>query len=291
MMAWMDQVIRAMTDDGAFRVIAAVTTETARGAMAAQGASGELALRLAELITGAVLVRETTAPGRRVQMVMRDRGGGTLVADSLPDGMNRGLVNLGNTEPGGRFGGDAVLQVNYTLPTGALHQGVVGVPAGADVSTALMTYMHESEQTVSMVVVEALGAGDHLHAAGGFLVQVLPEAEREAVEAMTTRLASLERITPILAGSPGRTAGSAETLLAAVLDGFSHSRLAAGDLRFGCTCSEERVLHSLASLPEADVTSMVDAGAPLEVRCDACGAVYMIATDALRAAAAGGGRA
>src|SRR5205807_1514078 len=124
-----DRVMRAMTVDGAFRVIAAITTDTARGALAAQGATGALALRLAELLTAAVLVRETTQPGRRVQMTWRDRRGAALVADAMPDGTNRGIVNPGErTEVAAT--GDHVLQVDYTMPNGAMHQGVVAIPDG-----------------------------------------------------------------------------------------------------------------------------------------------------------------
>jgi molecular chaperone Hsp33 len=276
-----DCVIRSMTDDGAFRVIAAITTATARGALAAQRVRGELGLRLAELMTGAILVRETTVPGRRVQLVLRDRAGNTLVADALPDGTNRGLVNLG---AGGDVVGDCVLQVNYTLPTGALHQGIVHVPDGADVSTALMRYMRDSEQTVSMVVVEALGESD-VRSAGGYLVQLLPEAEPPMIEAMTERLGQLEKITALLAAP----APSAEGLVEAILGGFPHSQLASSPIRFGCTCSRERVLLGLSRLPAEDLQSMVDAGEPLEVRCDACGAMYDIPPAALQGLVDGDG--
>src|SRR5687768_314676 len=105
-----DRVIRALTTDGAFRVIAATTTATARGALAVQTTGGELGLRLAELITAAVLLRETTQPARRVQLLWRDRRGGTLVADALPDGDNRGLVNPGE-DTDVLAAGDHLLQV------------------------------------------------------------------------------------------------------------------------------------------------------------------------------------
>ena len=53
-----DSVVRAITEDGAFRVIAARTTETVRGAVAAQRAEGTAARHFGELITGAVLFRD-----------------------------------------------------------------------------------------------------------------------------------------------------------------------------------------------------------------------------------------
>lgn len=274
-----DRVTRAMTSDGAFRVIAAITTETAIEAARAQGVSGSDALRLAELITGAVLLRETTSPGRRVQILMRDRHGHVLVADALPDGSNRGIVNPGS-ESVNAPDGDTTLQVSYTMPNGALHQGLVAVPEGSDLSTALMRYMQQSEQWVSVIAVTALGDGGHgVAAAGGYVVQLLPEAERPALYAMTQHLDALDSL-PALLAEPETTS---RELISRLLDGFDHAELADSPLRFGCTCSEERVLRGLASVGPDDVRSMIESEVPLEVRCDACGRRYMIDPDHLRA--------
>lgn len=274
-----DRVTRAMTSDGAFRVIAAITTETAIEAARAQGLSGSDALRLAELITGAVLLRETTSPGRRVQILVRDRHGRVLVADALPDGSNRGIVNPGS-ESVSAPDGDTTLQVSYTMPNGALHQGLVAIPEGSDLSTALMRYMQQSEQWVSVIAVTALGdGGQGVSAAGGYVVQLLPEAERPALYAMTQHLDALDSL-PQLLREPETTS---RELISRLLDGFEHAELADSPLRFGCTCSEERVLRGLASVGPEDVRSMIDSDVPLEVRCDACGRRYMIDPDHLRA--------
>lgn len=274
-----DRVTRAMTSDGAFRVIAAITTETAIEAARAQGLSGSDALRLAELITGAVLLRETTSPGRRVQILVRDRHGHVLVADALPDGTNRGIVNPGS-ESATAPDGDTTLQVSYTMPNGALHQGLVAVPEGSDLSTALMRYMQQSEQWVSVIAVTALGDGGHgVAASGGYVVQLLPEAERPALYAMTQHLDALDSL-PQLLREPETTS---RELISRLLDGFDHAELADSPLRFGCTCSEERVLRGLASVGADDVRSMIESDVPLEVRCDACGRRYTIDPDHLRA--------
>lgn len=283
-----DRVVRHMTMDGAFRVIAVTATETARGALAAQHASGELSQRLAELIAAAVLVRETTQPTRRVQMLWRDRRGAALVADALPDGTNRGMVNPGDPSSVASTG-DHLLQVNYTAPNGALHQGVVSIPDGDDMATALMRYMHQSEQIVSMVALTALPGPGGVRAVGGYLVQLLPEATREVIDAMTEHLGNLPPIATMLEGE-GRTA---EALIADVMKPFEHAHLATSSLVFGCTCSPARIMMGILSLPPAEVDSMI-AGDPLEVRCDACGKQYVIQPGELRdfrAMRAGGARA
>ena len=78
-----DSVMRAMTNDGAFRIVAARTTDTARSVIAAQKLSGAIAHDMSDLVTTAVLYRETMAPSLRVQCIVRfDEEAGQLVADS-----------------------------------------------------------------------------------------------------------------------------------------------------------------------------------------------------------------
>lgn len=272
-----DQVVRAMTVDGAFRVIAAISTETVRGALAAQATGDELGLRLGELMTAAVLVRETTQPARRVQLLWRDRRGGTLVADALPDGANRGIVNPGD-DADVLPGGDHILQVHYTLPNTALHQGVVSIPAGEDMSSALMRYLHQSEQILSMTAVAALPGPGGVRVAGGYVIQLLPEATRDTIDQMTDHVGNLEPIATLIEGR----ARTPRELIAAIMGSLDYQELAASELRFGCTCSEARVMSSILTLPEDQVEAMLG-GDPLEVRCDACGRMYRIEIDALRA--------
>lgn len=272
-----DRVVRAMTVDGAFRVIAAITTETVRGAVAAQATGDDLALRLGELITGAVLLRETTQPARRVQLLWKDRRGGTLVADALPQGANRGIVNPGEATDV-LASGDHLLKVHYTLPNGAMHQGVVAIPAGEDMSSALMRYLHQSEQILSMTAVAALPGPGGVRVAGGYVIQLLPEATRETIDAMTDHVGNLEPLATLIEGS-GR---SAAALVRTLMGDMAYEELASSPLHFGCTCSELRVMAGILTLPAGEVDDMIG-GDPLEVRCDACGRTYRIEPEALQA--------
>lgn len=274
-----DRVVRAMTVDGQFRVIATITTDTANAVCSAQGLSAELGTKLAELLTCAVLVRETTQPSRRVQLVWKDALGGSMVADSLPDGKSRGIANPGKTSEV-RAEGEHLLQVNYTLPNGTLHQGIVEIAAEIDLSTALMQYMHTSEQTVSMVAIGALeGHGAAVvRQVGGYLIQVLPEATREGLEELSRKLGEMPAIDALVA----EAGADPRAIIARVLDGFPYAELADSALSFGCTCSEARIIMGILSLGAEEVSSM-EAGEPLEVRCDACGTRYVIEPSSIRA--------
>src|SRR5688572_20070456 len=186
-----DRVVRAITDDGAFRVITVSTGDTVRAATAAQGATGKTAQHFADLLTGTVLVRETMAPQLRVQGIVKGAGGrGSLVADSRPGGATRGLLQL----PRGsefRLGSGSVLQVMRSLPNGAIHQGIVDVSDAGGLSEALMVYMQESEQVVSVIAVGVLADERGATRAGGYIVQLLPEVDRAQHMIMTERLQAM----------------------------------------------------------------------------------------------------
>jgi molecular chaperone Hsp33 len=270
-----DCVVRAITDDGAFRVITARTTATVRGAAAAQGVGGETARHFGELITGAILIREAMAPKLRVQAILKAKGRGNLVADAHPDGLSRGLVNFGAGGKKGAFavGRGALLQVMRTLPSGSLHQGVVEVPEGGGISGALMAYMQDSEQIVSMIAVSALIEGEGVVAAGGYLVQLLPEVERGPLMVMTERLSDFADLDQVLRSSDG----SPDALLEELLHGMPFARLDESRLDFGCQCSQVRVVSSLATLPRSDLEDLVKDDQVLDIRCDYCGKDYQIA--------------
>jgi len=276
-----DSVLRAMTNDGAFRVVAARTTDTALGVIASQKLFGAIAEDMANLVTTAVLYRETMAPSLRVQCIVRfDEGAGQLIADSHPEGWNRGLLQAGS--------GDArpdirevraTLEMMRTLPNSDLHRGIVEMPESGNLSEAFMRYMQLSEQIVSMISLGSMVEGDR-PAAGGFVVQLLPEANEAdaALATMTNRLKDFVEIRPRLQESDG----SPSRLIEAILEGMPFTWLHGSEVRFGCQCSQVRVMTTLSILDRSAVQELVEEGEPLSIECDYCGASYTVEISQLR---------
>jgi molecular chaperone Hsp33 len=115
--------------------------------------------------------------------------------------------------------------------------------------------------------------------AGGYLVQILPGADRGALEQMTERLGAMPAAGELLASAP-----TADQLLERLAGDGGFERLTDAALRFGCTCSEERILTGLRSLAREDLDEMLAAADDLDIRCDACGRRYAVTMDVLRAA-------
>ena len=117
--------------------------------------------------------------------------------------------------------------------------------------------------------------GDEVIAAGGYLVQILPEApdQEGALLVMAQRLeddfASIdERL--------AKTDADAHELMEEILYAMPHTQLGDSGVRFDCDCSRARVMGSLASLGRDDIRSLVDDGEPLEMSCDWCDTQYVI---------------
>ena len=196
--AMTDTALRAITDDGAFRVIAVRTTETVLGASAAQEARGDVRRLFGELLTGSILIRHTMAPDLRVQAILQgDDRASRMVADANPDGSSRGLVQLAKGAREMPIGKRGLLQVARTLQNGSIHQGVVAVPEDGSLSGALMRYMQDSEQIVSIAALGCLltAAGD-VQVAGGFVLQLLPEVGEGPLAIITERMRDFEKIGP-----------------------------------------------------------------------------------------------
>lgn len=272
-----DRVVRALTDDGSFRVITIRSTHTTRGAIRAQKAQGVTAQAFGELVTGAVLVRETMAPDLRVQVVMKGAGGkGTLVADAQPGGLTRGLVQTKGEDF--KLGDDSMLQVVRSLAQGQLHQGVVLAGTDGGVSGALTSYMLSSEQIVTAVAVSCVMDGDDVKVAGGYIVQILPEVSAEPLRQMTQRLEQLRKVDQMVTEGDG----DPDRILEELLSGLPYTRVNESPVHYGCPCDLTRVLGALASLGADEIKSVIESEEILDVGCDYCGKRYSIQPAQLR---------
>ena len=274
-----DQVVRAITDDGSFRVLALRTTETVRAIVAAQRVKGDEARWLGELVTGTIRVRETMAPDLRVQGVLQSATGrDALIADSHPDGGARALVQ--RTRGGSLVLGDgALLQVTRTLPRGSAHKGVVRITGEGGVSASLMAYLQESEQVASAIALRTVMDGDSVVASGGYLVQLLPELGEGQLAVMTARLEHFPPVEELLRDD----ATTPQSLLAELLYLMPSGVVGSSAVRYQCRCAAQRLRSTLSTLPPSELESLIAEGKDLEIECDYCHVEYRFPVSELKA--------
>lgn len=276
-----DTIARAISHGGAFRLIAALTTNTVRGAIDAQKPETSDATSLfGEVITASVLVRQMMAAKQRVQITLKDPARGSLFADSHPDGMVRGLVQL----PGGRppeLGSQTLFQVIRVLENRELQQGLVDTSHDRGLAASLSNYMSSSEQVSTFTDLATIVSDDGaIVRSAGFMLQLLPDAETTELAAVTEHAESLPRLDDWL-----RQQGEldAQGLVEFVFGGLRWRSLGAADCHFGCNCSRERVVGALGTMGRAEVEDAAAHGEVLEIDCDYCRTHYEIdAAEVLR---------
>ncbi len=163
--------------------------------------------------------------------------------------------------------GNGYLVITISPEDGERYQGVVGLE-GDTLAACLEDYFMRSEQLPTRLFIRT-GDVDGKAAAGGLLLQVLPA--QNAQEDDFNHLATLtETIT-------------AEELLNLpaneVLWRLYHEEEVTlydpQDVEFKCTCSRQRCAEALKTLPEEEVSSIIEEDGEIDMHCDYCGSHYV----------------
>lgn len=271
-----DFALRTISDDGTFRVLVARTTETARGMLRVQRPAQDKRGLLTDLASAAILLRLTMSPDYRLQAIIQRRGAGSIIVDAQPDGITRGLVQQ-STEAPLEFGPNTNFAVHRALFGGDLHQGIVETSSGQLLSDVVTGYLDRSEQIASATGLAHRFSDDALTGAGGYIIQLLPGADEATLALMTARLETMPPAEELFAQNSFEPSAIAEELYGPI--GFR--QIGTDDFRWGCTCSPERIIQTLSTLPEDDITELLADDDHLKVDCDYCGTTHEIAASTL----------
>jgi len=279
-----DELQRAMSDIGAFRVLTAITTETVRESVDRLGLNAPVGDAFGRLMTGALLIRATIHPGERYQISMKHNGSaGDLMVDCWPEGLVRGYPANPEAEPneeGSVVGPIGVVEVSRSRRAGGkgLHQSVTMMITGT-IQDELQLHLLDSEQIASTIRLEtSFDETGSVVFAGGVLVQLLPGTDPDVLEGILHKLESLGSLRERV------QSGGAEALVEAVTPA-GHPCTVVGSEKpyFGCNCSEERVLGSLTTLARDSIQTIIDEGQVLEMTCGYCKKLHQVAPERLRA--------
>ena len=137
-------------------------------------------------------------------------------------------------------------------------------------ATTLRYYLAQSEQIPSAVGVSVFVNPDEtVGVAGGFLIQVMPDATDDAIDRLQARLKEIPLISEML-----RNGKTPEEILNDIFKDDQVKILDKMDVKFECDCSKERFAQSLASLPTEELQEMIDKDQGAQAVCRFCGNQY-----------------
>lgn len=165
--------------------------------------------------------------------------------------------------------GRGLLTVSYDLGLKEPYSGQVEIQTG-EVAEDLAYYFTASEQLPSAVGLGVMVDTDSsVKHAGGFIVQLLPDAHEDVIELLEKKLANLEPVTAMM--EKGMTP---EDMLSYIFEGVDIEFTERHDVEFYCDCSKEKVKRALAAISDKDLQDIVNDGEDIEVKCYFCNTAY-----------------
>jgi|SRR5680860_286410 len=281
-----DELLIGTMLEGKARWVAVRTTDTVEEARRRHGLSPVATAALGRLMTGTLILASSLKGDESI--TLRLLGDGPLkgvVAVGNAQGEVRGyvqepLVDLPLKDSGKLDVGSAVglgeLAVSRSLQNGEVYTGMVPMVSG-EIAEDLVHYLLTSEQIPSAMLLGVRVEKDyHVDGAAGLLIQPLPGATAEDIQAIESQLGQLTGISELAAQSR-----SMDEMLEKLMGQLPYHVLERRAVEFFCTCSKERLSDSLVSLGKKEIADLITDG-EAEMVCHFCNEHYLFTQEELQ---------
>lgn len=282
-----DYVIRATAAEGSVRAFAAVTTNMVGEATGLHGTSPVASAALGRTITAAAMMAKLLK-GDKDTITLQLKGDGPLggvvaVTDSRSN--VRGYVYNPDVDlPPNSVGkldvaraiGKGHLNVITDLGLKEPYIGYVKIVSG-EIAEDLAYYFYYSEQVPTVIALGVLVDTDgSIINAGGYMVQLMPNAEESIIDFLENKVAAIPPITKML--SEGKTP---EDVLELILGEKGLNITDQSPCSYKCNCSWERMERNLASLGKKEIMDIIHQQGEAETQCHFCNTKYQFTKEDL----------
>lgn len=282
--------MRATAADGGVRCMAAVTTNLVGEAVARHQTSPTVAAALGRTLTGTLLLGAGLKELDRltVQIVCDGPVGGITAEanargqvrgyarnpDANPDLNGKGKFDVSSVVGGGMFyvTHESGYEIGlYTDP----YRGAVPIVSG-ELGEDFAYYLAKSEQIPSAVTlgvyVRARESGEtYVAAAGGLMIQVLPGADPQIIEAVEDSIRRGPHTTTLI-----REGARPVDMLRAALGDLPFEVMEEKAVSFACTCSHERAVSLISSIDRTELEAILREDKGAAMTCHFCNETYRI---------------
>lgn len=284
-----DYVLRSTAGDGQVRAFVATTRNMVEKARDLHKTSKVATAALGRTLTATSMMGLMMKnDGDKITVIIKGGGPiGSILATANSKGIVKGYVDNpnvvvedyenGKLNVAAAVGSEGTVRVTKDLGLREPYNGSYPMVSG-EIAQDLTYYFALSEQTPSVVALGVLTKEEEVEYAGGFIVQLMPDATEETISKLESNVANLDSITNML--KEGKTP---EDILNIVLDGLNPQILDNCDVGFECECSKERVEGVLISIGQHQLAEMIEEDKKAEIGCQFCNSKYMFDEDELKA--------
>lgn len=284
-----DYLVRGMTMDGFVKMVAIRSTELVRRGCEIQHTTPNATAAFGRCLTAASMMGNMQKV-ENGSMTLQIRGGGpigTITVVSDFEGNVRGTVTEpnvplvekfpGKLDVGATVGNDGTITVIRDLQMKEPYIGSVQLVSG-EIGDDVTAYFAESEQTPTACALGVLVDTDcSVKVAGGYLIQLLPGAPDEVIDAVEKGIKQAGAVTKML--DKGMTP---EEILTEVCGDLGVLFFENEPVCYKCYCNRHRVEAALISIGREELAEIVADGKAFPVECQFCDTVYTFTPEDIR---------
>lgn len=277
-----DYLVRGMSMDGFVKVVAIRSTELVRRGAEIQKTTPNATAAFGRALTAASMMgnMQKVDNGSMTLQIKGDGPIGSIVCVSDPVGNVRGYVyepNVpfvekypGKLDVGATVGTDGMLTVIRDLQMKEPYVGSIPLVSG-EIGDDITAYFAQSEQTPTACALGVLVDKDcTVKVAGGYLIQLLPGAPEETIDAVEAGIQRSGAVTAML--DAGLTP---EEILGQVCGQLGVVFMETTPVEYKCYCDRKRVEGALISLGKKELTEIMEEGKTFPVECQFCDEKYL----------------
>jgi Disulfide bond chaperones of the HSP33 family len=290
----MNKVLIGMDRSGSYRLYLTITTGMVSEAMALHHTSPTATTALGRVLTGTGLMSlQLKEPEDRLTVQFRGDGPArSIVACGYGTGQIKGYIEDPAADLPQRA--DGKLDVGGLLGTGELtvvkdiglkepYSGTIALVSG-EIAEDLTAYYYISEQqNTSIALGVKVSREMEVTAAGGMFIQMLPQAEDGAVDALEAVMKEMKAVTSVVEkvqlGSAGLTEEGMLTNMCGEIFGgmpeeYMPETLEFRNIELKCDCSGQRIERALMAVGSETLKELIEEDGEAELSCRFCGKKY-----------------
>lgn len=281
-----DYIIRATDKKKQIRAFAAVTTNLVEEGRKIHDTSPVVSAAMGRLMTAAGMMGYMLK-GEKDIITLQIKGDGPLrgiVVTADNKGNVKGypynpsvdlpLNSIGKLDVKGAIG-NGYLTVIKDLGLKEPYIGQTKLVSG-EIAEDLIFYFYNSEQIPSAVALGVLVDRDwSIKKAGGFIIQLMPEADEETISKLENNLKKISSITSLL--EEGKLAEDILEMLLGEIEILDKL-----PVNYNCNCTREKIRKALISIGLKDLKEMLEEDKGGEVKCFFCNSSYVFNEDDLK---------
>lgn len=289
----MNKAVIAMDKSKSYRVYLAITTKMVEEARNIHNTTPLSTAAMGRVLTGAGLMGLLLKNGSdKLTLQVKGEGpAGQILATANGDGKVKGYISNtkldlplaeGKFDVGGSIGIGNITVIK-DLGLKEPYVGKIDLVTG-EIADDLTAYFFISEQQSSAVALgEKIDTDGKVLAAGGMIIQMLPDADTKAIDELEVMLDKMPPLSRLIEDMVKDSKGKTEEAILAYLLGeifkdlnvdYQPEILEYRNIEWHCDCNVERIEKVIISIGEKDLKEIIEEDGQAELVCQFCEKKY-----------------